>query len=103
MEILEWEDFLTDLIGTGSTFEGLCTDTRGMGGGKGLVPVSTGIVTSQGDTTVTLTNLLDVSPLDILYKNFKDKLVSFRKIFLVSTYLPSHTSVTDVSTFSTTK
>ena len=46
MEILEWEDFLTDLIGTGSTFEGLCTDTRGMGGGTGLVPVSTGIVTS---------------------------------------------------------
>ena len=46
MEILEWEDFLTDLIGTGSTFDGLCTDTRGMGGGKGLVPVSTGIVTS---------------------------------------------------------
>ena len=44
-----------------------------------------------------------ISPLDILYKNFEDKLVSFRKIFIVSTYLPSHTSVTDVSTFSTMK
>ena len=46
MEILEWEDFLTDLIGTGSAFEGLWTDTRGIGGGKGLVPVSTGTLTN---------------------------------------------------------
>ena len=70
MEILEWECFLTDLIGTSSAFEGLCTDTRGIGGGKGLVPVSTGTVTSQGDTTVALTN----PPNDFPFGHFIQKL-----------------------------
>lgn len=70
MEILEWEDFLTDLIGTNSAFEGLCADTRGIGGGKGLVPVSAGTVTPWGDTTVTLTN----PPNDFLFGHFIQKL-----------------------------
>lgn len=88
-----------------------CTDIRGAGDGKGLIPVSIGVAIPSGETAV---NPHPTPPpyahtafsdflLDILYKNLEDKLVTFRKIFIVSTYLPSHTSFIDVSTFSTTK
>ena len=90
METLECEDVLTD--------------SRGAGGGKGLVPVLTG---GQGLPRVKQQSPSQLHPVissgDILYKNLEAKLVTFRKIFIVSTYLPSHTSLTDVSTFSTTK
>lgn len=70
---------------------------------KGVVPVSTGAVTPWGETAVTPPLHPVISSWDILYRNLEDKLVTFRKIFIVPTYLPSHTSLPDVSTFSTTK
>lgn len=94
-----------------------CTDNREAGDGKGLIPVSIGVAIPSGQTAVTsppprphththaCTHALHsvISSWDILYKNLEDKLVTFKKIFVVSTYLPSHTSFIDGLTFRTTK
>lgn len=77
--------------------------TAGAGRRKGLVPLE------QGQRR--LPGVKQQSPPPphpaisfwiISYKTLEDRLVTFRKIFIVSTYLPSHTSLADVSTFSAT-
>lgn len=44
-----------------------------------------------------------ISSWAVFYKSLEDRAVSFRKILTVSAYLPSHASLTDVSTFNTAK
>ena len=70
---------------------------------EGLGLVSTAAVTPSGETALTpITTHNDVL-LVYFIQTLEEKLVTLRKIVIVATYLSSHSSLTEVSTFSSTK